>query len=1145
MRKIFLAVLILATCGWSRADRLWQIGQEDGKSGEFALVGHAEDYQNDPVFVIGSSVAAKDWPFVQPGPIDTWAGKRPHTFSIIFGLSGKPASGDCILHVALADTQERSAPLLNILINGQTFEQQTPNGGGSLVLHGEPGTPKPYSFDIHFPAELLHAGPNSIDITTVKGSWILYDAVSLNAPAGAHVQKLGTFTLVTPQIVRALVKSDGIILQPIELTIRHNGPATLATISAEGASIQRQIEPGSTDAELLVPPVEIEKTIPLQVTANGQTFESSVTLKPVRKLTIYILHHSHHDLGYTDLQANVEQKQMENLRRAIAIARQTANYPPGARFVWNTEVLWSTDQFMHQASPEDRAAFIDAIKKGQIALNGMYANTLTGLCRPEELLELFRYGTRLSKLTGVKIDTAVQSDVPGMTWGTATAMAQAGIRYFSLAPNWFDRIGSLVATWQDKPFWWVSPSGKDKILVWIPYYGYALSHVIGHLSPQWTTEYEQRLDDLKYPYDITYIRWAGHGDNAEPDEEISEFVKDWNTQYAWPRYDIASSHEIFSSFEKRYGNKLPEYKGDLTPYWEDGAASSALETEINRNNGEKLVQAEALMVMRGLKLNPPQTTEKPPLTGTWIPNTDGWTGLADAFADAWRNILLYSEHTWGAYCSVSYSEWAFTKAQWAVKRDFAIDAWHQAEQLLAEAAGTPENSKDVSSVDVYNTTSWPREELAMIPKSLSDGRDHVTDQKGKAIASQRLSDGDLAAWVSVPPFSGIRLNLSAGPANAPKKNLAAIHGNILDNGLIHIQVEEKTGGISALTARHIKGDFAKSADGEPLNDYVYLPGSNLADARGSGPAKITVLENGPLVAKLRIESTAPGCNSLTHDLELTAGADFVQITDTLDKKRVALNPHMGRNQKASGDFAQRGSKESVSFAFPFNVPSGQIRLDIPLGNMRPELDQLPGSCKNWLPVGRFADVSNSKDGITLAILDAPLVEIGKLSTLLGSQRDPSLWRKHIEPTQKIYSWVMNNHWGTNYRAYQEGVVPFRYALRPHAKYDPADAARFSTNLSQPLIVAPATGNTPRTQPLLTVEPNDVLVQTLKPSDDGKAWIVRLFGASGKDRNVKLHWPGEAPSKIYLSDVSEDAGMEAGESVKVPGWGLVTLRAEHP
>ena len=41
-------------------------------------------------------------------------------------------------------------------------------------------------------------------------------------------------------------------------------------------------------------------------------------------------------------------------------------------------------------------------------------------------------------------------------------MAQAGIRYFSAAPNYFDRIGTFMVEWQDKPFWWVSPSGREE-----------------------------------------------------------------------------------------------------------------------------------------------------------------------------------------------------------------------------------------------------------------------------------------------------------------------------------------------------------------------------------------------------------------------------------------------------------------------------------------------------------------------------------------------------------------------------------------------------------------------------------------------------------------------------------------------------------
>jgi hypothetical protein len=66
------------------------------------------------------------------------------------------------------------------------------------------------------------------------------------------------------------------------------------------------------------------------------------------------------------------------------------------------------------------------------------------------------------------------------------------------------------------------------------------------------------------------------------------------------------------------------------------------------------------------------------------------------------------------------------------------------------------------------------------------------------------------------------------------------------------------------------------------------------------------------------------------------------------------------------------------------------------------------------------DVSNEEAGVTWVSQDAPLIEVGEISTTkLGSQTNPNIWRKRIEPTQTFFSWVMNNHWGTNYRAYRE------------------------------------------------------------------------------------------------------------------------------
>jgi alpha-mannosidase len=139
---------------------------------------------------------------------------------------------------------------------------------------------------------------------------------------------------------------------------------------------------------------------------------------------------------------------------------------------------------------------------------------------------------------------------------------------------------------------------------------------------------------------------------------------------------------------------------------------------------------------------------------------------------------------------------------------------------------------------------------------------------------------------------------------------------------------------------------------------------------------------------------------------------------------------------------------------------------------------------------------------------------------------------------------MNNHWGTNYRAYQEGPVVFRFILRPHLQASPVEAFRLAIGLNHPLVVRKASGTVPKVAPLLYVHSKDVLVTALKPSDDGKAWIVRLFGAAGKTVHTKITWAKPEPRQIWLSDTSEKRRRKANECIEVPTYDLVTLRAEH-
>ncbi|HEX4322224.1 MAG TPA: glycoside hydrolase family 38 C-terminal domain-containing protein [Acidobacteriaceae bacterium] len=942
-------------------------------------------------------------------------------------------------------------------------------------------------------------------------------AWSQSQAAGSSVAQAG---MVVP--IRALVRRKGELMQPLLITpgSATPGSATQGEVvtKIDGVEVDRRTLSGQpAPFEVYIEPSQQTRSILVSVEANQIARTETVTVKAPRKVLVYVLPHSHHDLGYTDLQAAVEEKQMQNITLAMELADKTASYPEGARFIWNLEVLWGCDFFMQRRSEAEKKALIEAIRKGHISPQGSYANELTGLCRPEELLRLFKYGTQLAKECGIKVDSAMMSDVPGYSWGTVTAMSQAGIRYFSGAPNFFDRIGSFMEVWQDRPFWWVSPSGREKILMWVPWTGYALSHITKKLDEEWVGKYQDRLDTAAFPYDISYIRWSGHGDNAAPDPEISDFIRDWNAKYEWPRFHIASTSTAFSAFEKSYGHQIPSYQGDLTPYWEDGAGSSALETAMSRNAAERLTQAAILASMVG----PANYVES-------------------AYATAWRDVLMYSEHTWGAWCSVSDSESPFTKKQWDYKRDFAVKAESRSDALIAAALGSAGAAGP--SIDIHNTSSWSRTEVVLLSRELSAAGDSVTDANGKPVPSQRLSTGELAILVTdVPALGTARYTIASKPAHAPE-HPATVKGGLLANHHLRVHIDAETGDIAELYRSGSKENLVDRKRGT-VNQYLFLSGTDMAHLGHSGKPTLVVEENGPLVATLRIESSAVGCKSLTRTLRLYAGADYVEIHNLVDKERAPLNPHPGKGGQGD-DFAQHGSKESVQFAFPLAVPDGKMLMDIPLGAMQPEIDQLPGSCKNWLPVGRWIDVSNDSFGITWATLDAPLVEIGGITaTMLGSQRIPAIWRQHIEPTQTFYSWVMNNHWGTNYLAYQSGPVTFRYALRPHDAGDIAEASRFATGLSQPLVPAAASSE-PASASMLTIEPASVLLTELKPSDDGKAWIVRLFGASEDAASAHLTWNAKNIGQTFLSNLTEEPLKPVSGDIPIAGWDLITLRVER-
>ncbi len=180
---------------------IWQIGVSDNSSSEFSLAPNEYDQfiendfgWEDRFFLVGSSTPEDDWPYVLPGPSDQWGGTwrtsgwRSHTLNVLFSIEELPQNGDWKLIVDIQDINVEDIPVLKITINGKSWKYRLPEGSGNKTLEGESKEGQEYIIELPIPAKLIRTGGNSISMTTLQGSWLMFDQIRLEGPVDAKLK---------------------------------------------------------------------------------------------------------------------------------------------------------------------------------------------------------------------------------------------------------------------------------------------------------------------------------------------------------------------------------------------------------------------------------------------------------------------------------------------------------------------------------------------------------------------------------------------------------------------------------------------------------------------------------------------------------------------------------------------------------------------------------------------------------------------------------------------------------------------------------------------------------------------------------------------------------------------------------------------
>ncbi len=833
----------------------------------------------------------------------------------------------------------------------------------------------------------------------------------------------------------------------------------------------------------------------------GKRLTATCVVKPARRWTFYMTPHTHYDIGYTHPQPEVIERLSSNLDLAVKYCHDTADWPAESRYRWTIEVTGLVKNYIERHTPEQVERLMALVRQGRIEICGFYLNMPTELVGHEELIRCLYYAEELRDRYGVTIDTAMIDDVPGYAWALPELFVEAGIRRVSFRANsirgqflWY-RPGAAK-----RPFYWQGPDGS-KVFFW-----YTDSYREGnffrapglHEDAFWNVI--RRNEAAGCTVDDIQLRMGG--DNLPPDINASKNARAWNETYVWPKVVVATNREFLNVLERRYGSACATHRGDIPSWWAEGPASSARETGMTRLVHDKLVAAEFLHALCWLR----------------DPSADM---PRETIHLAYDKMLHFDEHTWGASGSVDRPESTETLEQWRWKAANAYEAKRLTDELydgaLRRLCGQA-GGKTGRRVVVWNTLAWPRTEAVEIPMAGTplEGATAVSvvdARGGRRVPAQLAPDGETVVFLAeyIPGFSYACFDITEREGQAAQPT--PTQPTALENARYRIEVSPDRAGLTSWYDKTLRRELLDAKAPYRGNQAIYetpVGGRDAINRKQPVAFKRTPARSGKLVAhtvgpvfsELTIATSLPTCPRIEQRVRLYNRLDVVDVTNVVTKTET-VDP------------------EGVYFAFPFNVPSPEIRLHIANAVMRPGKDQLPLTCHDFYSIQHWADVAGDGFGVVLTPIDAPLVVVSDMNVYTWAD-------KLAFNTGHLYSLVMNNYWYTNFKASQDGTLTFRYRLTAYAgPHDPIRATQTSWGPFHPLraVWLPESGGEVPTssQPLLTLAGDPVIVSCVKVAESDDALIVRLLEMRGKPADCRLTFSlpaGRTVARAFAANVVE-------------------------
>jgi alpha-mannosidase len=1115
MRVKAVAVAVgfaLMTSSVSRAEpadkTVWRVGVFDGSSGEFA----GGEPQGAVHFVVGQDQPGTAWYSFAPVAC---AGKSADPVctprAIDFSIAGRPKPA-YRLKISLL-IEHSSVPALRMGINGRlgTFylHPQLDYNMGDMVAAFYPAYARA-EVEIDFPGSWLKTGTNSISFQAVPaGDKIVpdagfeYDAIELQ-----QADPVPTAISAHAEPTIFFQKHGASLDERVDVFVRYgqrprSGRVELAIADhTYGAPLHADQEFGEERIAFEIPGVAADTQAILTVVVNGQTAHVHETLQPQKKWALFLVPHVHLDVGYTDYQAKVSTIQSRILDEAMDLVVQH----PAFRF--STDGEWNLDQFLHARTPAEQNRIVDAIRQQKIYIPAQSTNILTGFPTAETLIRSLYPSANFSRVHGMPLNYANITDVPSYSWSYASILAAAGIPYFLAGSN-NDRAPVLLQGRlnENTPFWWEGPDG-GKVLMWYSRHYMQMQFLFG-LPPLTQTGEEVLPLFLEMYQRPSYLASAAilfgtQVENTDLFPQQAAFADEWNALYAYPHIEYSGFHDALANIAEQFGNAIPTVRGDGGPYWEDGIGSDALYAAIERENESRAPSAEKLATV-GALVNPRLAVNREELDSMW------------------GNMVLFDEHTWTSWNSVSDPDSDEAIEQLRVKDSRATTATDQRNNILRSGMATLADSiaAGVDSLIVFNPLNWKRDGDVTI--DLDKGMEIADRATKEPVPYVILHEGPNFREVEfraadVPPVGYKVYELRAAHTVPPAWQRTT--STTIESPFYRVELDPASGSIRSIYDKELNKELVDTQSSWRFGQYLYVTGgdeepNSILQYRAVSPKPELhphAAKNGQLIS---VEQTLWGCRAELESSTENTPEIHTEIRIYKDQKKIELIEEIDKEPVFK--------KEAVYFAFPFAMTHPQFQYEIQNGVVDPAKDMYPGAGHEWFSIQHWISVQQDGLSATVMPLDAPLATFGDINR--------GEWPTEFgQRPGNIFSYVMNNYWHTNYRAAQGGHFRFRYVITSAARTDVAALSRVGWEESTPLehdqissqdkaldLPRPLNGNEGS---FLTTEDANLLLDTWKPAEDGNGTILRFIDLGGEPRTVTVRAPLLSISRIVATDAIE-------------------------